>query len=454
MRFVLLIWFLVSVLKGIGQQYIAVEYYSCDLNRDGINDLILTEQTSDDLGKNGYGDLRFRTFSIKAYLGSMQGLASAPVWQLSGGDSIRNLSDFNLDFDLNQDGIADLLAVGEIMGTHEKKAKRFIVVFYGSGNGILSSAHIMRQIAIPERKTTEYHFFDYNGDGFADLIVLSHGENDFSGQRMNVNFKTQIMYGSQQGFSPLETLELPARGFYSFSCEDYDGDKHKDILIEYPGKGGYKGELLSGQPNNKPQIKEWSLFSHHSSLFTFVSFGFYFAGDVNGDGFNDEAVFRITEGNEKYRQAPPYTIVLYPGSLNGLQRDTLLYHSFSPLKFYKQGLYLHLTVTAMGDFDGDGSSDLLIRHREYFPQFNRGLLEPPNDFFKVNCIIWGGKPPTYDSAGSASLADFLHFNELQIIGIGDVNGDKIDDLLLYNNKKQFVIYGNRERKFSPVEWKH
>jgi hypothetical protein len=37
---------------------------------------------------------------------------------------------------------------------------------------------------------------------------------------------------------------------------------------------------------------------------------------------------------------------------------------------------------------------------------------------------------------------------------GDINGDKKDDLLLYNNQKQYIIYGNNERKFVPAEWVH
>jgi hypothetical protein len=451
MRLILVIWILFSTLVGFGQQYVSENYFPCDLNGDGIKDLIQSEQTFDDLGKNGYEDLRFRSYTIKAYLGSLQGPQSTPVWSLSSTDSVRNLSDFNLDFDLNQDGFKDLLAVGEIMGIHEKKAKWFIVVFYGSLRGTLSSEEIIQQIEVPERKIADFHFFDYNGDGFADLIVLSHGRDIMN--KLNVNYKTQIMFGSQQGFSTLQSLELVKEGFFSFSCEDYNGDKRKDILLGYGYKGGAKGDLLYGRAKNIPYSKNWFYFSHPVITFTFIYYQFYFVGDVNGDGFNDEVIVRMASGNDKYSHEPRYTISLYPGSSDGLRKDSLLYYSFYNWKDNESG-FGGLLAIPMGDFDGDGSADILIKYREYFPAHNREFLEPSNGLYKQNDIIWGGNPPAFDSAVDSSLIDFLHFNELQIMGIGDINGDKKDDLLLYNSKKQFVIYGNKERKFTLIEWKH
>jgi hypothetical protein len=62
--------------------------------------------------------------------------------------------------------------------------------------------------------------------------------------------------------------------------------------------------------------------------------------------------------------------------------------------------------------------------------------------FAIACISLQGFP-------------FLSFcHALRVQSVGDINGDKMDYLILHNSAKQYMIYGNKERKFDPVEWVH
>jgi hypothetical protein len=53
-----------------------------------------------------------------------------------------------------------------------------------------------------------------------------------------------------------------------------------------------------------------------------------------------------------------------------------------------------------------------------------------------------------------AFSEFIQSHGLRVQSEGDINGDKKDDLLLYNNQRQYIIYGNKERKFVPAEWVH
>jgi hypothetical protein len=66
----------------------------------------------------------------------------------------------------------------------------------------------------------------------------------------------------------------------------------------------------------------------------------------------------------------------------------------------------------------------------------------------------GGSPPNVDGIGNKMFSDFVQSHALRLQSVGDINGDKMDDLLLYNSAKQYIIYGNKERRFDPVEWVH
>jgi hypothetical protein len=56
--------------------------------------------------------------------------------------------------------------------------------------------------------------------------------------------------------------------------------------------------------------------------------------------------------------------------------------------------------------------------------------------------------------GKEAFTQFINDNKLRLLSIGDVNSDKKNDLLLYNDAEQYIIYGNKEKKLEPVEWKH
>jgi hypothetical protein len=456
MRLLFLICLGLSAMLSFGQQTKTQFFYPFDINADGIKDILVTETVFDQVQTKSGVNQVFHEFTAKAFYGSSGGLANAASWTFGKNDSIQSLSSFNHDYDMNNDGIKDLLAIAEIKTAGDKNTQAAIVVFFFSKDGFSQQPMaVLKKIDIPQRKSTRNYFYDYNRDGFEDLIVCSNGYMGTWTSRETINFKTQIMYGSADGFSDLKNIDFGTKEPILYTGVDYNGDNYKDMLIEKANLSKDEYLLISGKGGSDADEKSW--LTLNLQLLSGMAYNLYPAGDINGDGYNDVAIIKL-EGDHaiKKNNAPSYTLTVFPGSKDGLRNDTMLYRSFYNWKIIGPSDYVtgNISVVPLGDFDGNGSADLLLKHNEFFEGYDLNIPQPTNTLYKQTFFVWGGTLLQTDSTGNESLAQFIHDNRLYVISIGDVNGDGKDDLLLYNKEKQFVIYGNKERNFNPVEWKH
>ena len=171
----------------------------------------------------------------------------------------------------------------------------------------------------------------------------------------------------------------------------------------------------------------------YSSLSTLL-YNFYQIGDVNGDGYDDACIIkRESNHNIKKNNATPYTITIFRGSVNGLTKDTLLYHSFDNWKAPapSDNISGNVTSFSLGDFDGNGISDVLIKNEEEFEiniQYPKVLfikedlmyipnIKIPQTTIYKQIFFMGANPPHTDSMGYEAFTDFIHLNRLVLVNI-------------------------------------
>ena len=136
-------------------------------------------------------------------------------------------------------------------------------------------------------------------------------------------------------------------------------------------------------------------------------------GDLNGDG-KDDVLLRHTDGRWDYYPMDGRNPIADQRGLAGLTRN------------------LAWRVAGMGDLNGDGKDDVLLRHTDsrwyYYPMDGRRFLT--------------------DARGYAGLTRNLAW---QVAGIGDLNGDGRDDVLLRHTDSRWYYYPMDGRNYLADE---
>ena len=136
-------------------------------------------------------------------------------------------------------------------------------------------------------------------------------------------------------------------------------------------------------------------------------------GDLNGDG-KDDVLLRHTDGRWDYYPMDGRNPIADQRGLAGLTRN------------------LAWRVAGMGDLNGDGKDDVLLRHTDsrwyYYPMDGRRFLT--------------------DERGYAGLTRNLAW---QVAGIGDLNGDGRDDVLLRHTDSRWYYYPMDGRNYLADE---
>ena len=219
-------------------------------------------------------------------------------------------------------------------------------------------------------------------------------------------------------------------GWAPVSMGDLNGDGYDDFMA------GSNGEIYFGRASMGAGFN-----ASASNLGTAVDLGnfgrFANVGDIDGDGFNDMLVsdlnntsnFIVYGGASAASWTAPASWVSGAGS-NGAPRLTKVVS--------ETGITLNGTYSALGDINGDGYDDLLLSAF--------GNSGDPNDFNAKNN---GGLYVVFGQAGhwndaDLSLADlatnklgfritgavdFDRAGEYSWTGVGDMNGDGLDDFM-------------------------
>lgn len=348
--------------------------------------------------------------------------------------------------DINGDGISDLIVgAGEYYGDLPREGAAF--VFYGSTGSVSTTAATTLE---NDQDSSSFGLSmsgagDINSDGYADLVIgaphYDHGETDEGA--------AFIYYGSADGIGDNYDVMLEANqsnalfGIDAAGAGDINGDGYGDLLVGASQYNISKGAtfVYYGSAEGIDIARRTNIeFDLGPTRFGSKVSG---AGDVNGDGYAD-----IIVGGPGFPVRPEFVdmiegaVFIYHGTATGISTTYAI-----RMESDRLGEGVGSAISAAGDINGDGYSDVIIG----VP----GHDNTPGNFLYPE----GGAFVYYGSTGGLNRTDMdtlKGFQSSSLLGIsvsgaGDVNGDGYSDVILgaknHNNGQQqegaaFVYHGS------------
>ncbi|MBI1807480.1 MAG: FG-GAP repeat protein [Ignavibacteria bacterium] len=343
-------------------------------------------------------------FLLAALRSDQQKMNSPNLRHLLEAVGQSDTSQFGLDVvgvgDQNRDGFADILV--------SARGERNTYLFLGGSPMDSLPDMVFRNTLYPAAA-------DVNGDSVKDFL-FTHFDGDYT------NLYTKLYYGGTH----LDTIpDLifrstdTADGFgYPYAIGDFNGDGYEDIAISYYGYPNqqYQGKVrvyFGGSPMDN--IADW--VAHGDSLR--YDFGIAVdGGDLNGDGYSD----LIIGGDRSVFGSYFSYIKIFFGSMSPDTIPDLIIHGSS-------------AAHIVGDVNGDGYEDLAV----YYPR--RQSSPPPSNADTSTLIYYGGNP--FDTIPDLALkwSSFSGSGPGWVISnAGDINRDGFDDIIL-GNRRGFGGYG-------------
>jgi hypothetical protein len=456
-----------------------------DMNGDGAVDIIigapLADVTLDVPGGNERG--RAYIFGIESGISDCNlSEGCSPDVTFVGAADEYNLGYSVATADVNADGYADVLLGSPGRWTFAWPSKRgWVYIFHGSADGIggcdLSDPNTCTPDATltgaSERGqlgTSVSVAGDVNGDGYEDIIV---GESLYDTDTVDDVGRAYVFLGSAGGIgdcdlsadppcTPHATItgagESEWLGTSVSYAGDVNGDGYDDIIVGAPvhdvGAEGSVGQayLFHGSESGIPNcdLSADPPCTPHATITgvagnDFLGGSVSGAGDVNGDGFDDIVVGAPYANGVFGDDGQAY---VFHGSENGvIEEGSECRLSGDPpcpveVTITGQGQWydLGLSVRAAGDVNGDGYGDILVGEPNYSVVVAEG-----------RAYIFYGSPDgiTLESQSTITGADENGGVGVSLSGVGDLNGDGFDDVIVgaieygaNNNGQAYIFHGS------------
>ncbi|MBE0625934.1 MAG: FG-GAP repeat protein [Burkholderiales bacterium] len=430
---------------------------AADVNGDGYADLIIGAQFS---SLNGL-------YSGTSYVVYGKGTAfdpELPLRSLDGSNGMRlfgvaenDSSGFSVSGagDMNGDGFGDVL-VGAMYsnpnGTHSGAA----YVVFGTGfqpdlrlsaldgaNGFRldgAAANDLAGISVAGAG-------DVNGDGYADVLVGSYHQPAGA---------AYLVYGKAAGFAAnIQLSALDGSDGYRIDGEyahdnagqrvsaagDINGDGYADFIIGAPGDWRTAPHITAnyvvfGKPADAGATLSLSSLNGSNGFkipgiasADGTGFGISSAGDVNGDGFGDLIVGAYNAKLDGVVTGESYVVFGRAGDFSAVLDLSLLDGSNGfRIGGAAADSVTGYSVSAAGDFNGDGYGDLIIGApgvyaSESWSGESYVVFGKASDFHNISLAKLGGSDG-FRVSGIAN-GDASGYN---VSGAGDVNGDGYDDI--------------------------
>jgi hypothetical protein len=358
--------------------------------------------------------------------------------------------------DVNGDGYDDFIVstYGNDDGGTDAGAVHLI---YGSAEAFTGAQSVADAAQFTGKAATDYTgravsgAGDVNGDGYDDFIIGAEG-NDDGGSYAGIVY---LIYGSATEYTGTQSLgdfaaftgeaTSDAVGVFISLAGDVNADGFDDFIIgalHTDDAGSNSGSIYlvygsATEYTGTQSLGDFAAFTGEAANDNAAQVAF--AGDVNGDGYDDFLVGAIGNDDGASNAGSAYLIYGSATEYTGTQGLSA---------------FVEFTGTAVdagagkvgrgGDFNGDGYDDFLVG--EY-----------------VNNVSTGAAYVLYGSAteytGTQSLGDFAQFiGEVEedragyaSSSVGDVNGDGYDDFLISADQDDtigdaagaaYLIYGS------------
>jgi hypothetical protein len=382
-----------------------------DMDGDGFDELATTESRwRSDRGTLG---------RVMIFHGSARGLDSLATNALVSSDPDSNMgTEIASAGDVNGDGFEDLLVTEE---TIKERVGRVFLYLGGARGKPMIPAWTVEGLSFDSgvgRSMTAAG--DVNGDGFGDVVIGELRAAD----PLAEEGVDRLYLGSARGLSTSpawttrggqERMEL---GSWMNGHGDVNGDGHDDVLLGaglYDGVAGVESgvaRLFFGNEHGAGDAPAWSREGAGPNFY----FGCYtcFAGDVNGDGFDDILVSERQFSDEKRPERG--RVLVFDGGKNGPAREPS-WTALGPVPYSLYGFY----AQGLGDVDGDGFDDIAIGAPQYTEGKTKhsGLIE----------VYRGGRNGLESSAAWRVVGDREDAHMGHGVFTGDFNGDHVPDLV-------------------------
>ncbi|MDP2493029.1 FG-GAP-like repeat-containing protein [Shimia thalassica] len=275
---------------------------------------------------------------------------------------------------------------------------------------------------------------DINGDGIDDIII---GSDRYDG----TNGGAFVVYGQQGGLAPIlepgdlttaTGAALTGASGVQFSIivdgiGDFNGDGFDDLYVG--SQNDNLTYILFGDGNTLPaSVDLTSDLAGRVHTFTNTDTRGEGIGDINGDGLGD-ILIRNGAGNG-------LTVIFGDATLTGGTTDLATFVPDGTDGFVMDfgGIW---RATEAGDVNGDGLDDFIVL----------GYSSAHIVFGRTEGFAASFDPTTLDGTNGFSLAGGVSFN---IGGVGDMNGDGIDDFVLADRNANtgrgltYVVFGQSD----------
>ncbi|HEX2607684.1 MAG TPA: FG-GAP-like repeat-containing protein, partial [Flavisolibacter sp.] len=415
-----------------------------DVDQDGYADVAVAEYERDQTPPKVLGNGKVHIFN-----GSAAGLSAVPSQVLTNGAALSNYG-YSLSSagDVNGDGISDLL-VGSPNFTNTLNQEGSWNLYYGQGPGFtpVAAQEIHRLEGLSNLGYCVASAQDLNNDGYTDLIAGAPGYNSNRG-------RAYIFFGKKGGFTTQAAPASPAAatvpdiilpgpaGVNSFfgasvaSGGDVDGNGYPDILVGAYGYLGTGAVFVYYNYNTGLDIANPQILTQAQAGAQF-GFSVASAGDMNSDGVSDIVIgapgtdFSFTDEGSAHiffgKAAAPLAAV----------RDVQLYGGAN-------SAFMGRSVTGIGDFDGDGYSDVAVGTPGFAA--NSGSVS----------VVFGDPSGTGPTVSFQRLLASIQFGST-VAAAGDIDGNGLGDFMVTepnfssgssNQGAVAIYYGNAARTIS------
>jgi hypothetical protein len=400
-----------------------------DVNGDGYSDVIV--------GANLYDNEASNEGRAFVYHGSADELAFPESWAKEGEAELDNFSSSVATAgDVNGDGFSDAI-VGAPFGGESRGGRAYLFLGSSTGLGLTPSWIVEGRGGFGDCVGTAG---DVNGDGYSDVIVGAHYDDNEQGDEG----RAFVYLGSPAGLatSPAWTAESDQNGaeFGTAvgSAGDVNGDGYSDVIVGalyYDNGQTNEGRayVYLGSPAGLATSAAWIAESDQAETHFGISVGA--AGDVNGDGFSDVIVGAPFYSNGQTNEGRAY---VYLGSPSGLATSAAWTAESDQV-----ASFFGFSVGTAGDVDGDGFSDVIVGSHFY----DNGQSAEGRAFVYLGSSVGLAGSPAW-TAESNQVGALFGFC---VRTAGDVNSDGFSDVIVaardYDSQetdegRAYVYYGS------------
>jgi Ca2+-binding RTX toxin-like protein len=350
--------------------------------------------------------------------------------------------------DVNGDGLADLIIGTRFVDSNGNDSGSSYVVFGKSNSANVQLSDVVASnggFVINGVSTYSDAGFsvsnagDVNGDGLDDLIVGARGASP-NGIGSGAAF---VVFGKTGNSAAVELSDVEAgtggfvingvsgsdvAGWSVSGAGDVNGDGLDDLVVGAPGddpNGLSSGAVFIVYGKSDTAAVElsdletgtggvtWNGVSAYDRAGEFVNA----AGDVDGDGFDDVIVLAPGNSDKAYVVRGTSDPFGFPPMLGDLGLNIF-------------GIPNGSTVSGAGDVNGDGFDDVIVGSEGASSHVVFGRKDISGQVVQISDV-------------EAGIGGFAITAGGQVSGIGDINGDGLDDLLVGEKygSNSYVVFG-------------